>query len=158
VSLRAVSEFVIPRGLIEGTLGPLQEAGAEGFECFVLWGGRLDGECFRFEEFYVPQQASGRTREGLLVTVDGEALFQVNRFFYEAGLLLGGQVHTHPSQAYHSDTDDAFPMVTLVGGLSAVVPDFGAGGRERLSDWAWYRLKGRGQWDELDERTRIVLE
>lgn len=149
---------MVPLDLIDETLQPLQEAGAEGFECFVLWGGRLEGERFSFESIYVPQQTTARTRDGLLVTVEGEALFHVNRFFYKAGLILGGQVHSHPGDAYHSDTDDAFPMMTLVGGLSAVVPDFGVGGRERLADWAWYRLNGPGEWGELDHRARIAFE
>jgi hypothetical protein len=157
VSLHGISEFVVPFDLIDATLEPLQEAGADGFECFVLWGGRASGSRFRFESFCVPEQTTARTRDGLLVTVEGEALFKVNRSFYNAGLVLGAQVHSHPGDAYHSDTDDAFPMMTLVGGLSGVVPDFGSGGRSRLSEWAWYRLAGPGRWAELDHHSGIVF-
>ena len=42
--------------------------------------------------------------------------FRVNRTFYEQGLTLAGQVHSHPADAYHSDTDDAYPLMTLIGG------------------------------------------
>jgi hypothetical protein len=95
------------------------------------------------------------TDSGLLVVVDGEALFRVNRAFHVRGLILAVQVHSHPTDAYHSKTDDAYPMVTLVGGLSGVVPDFGDGGIDRLDDWAWYRLTGSGEWKPLDSGTSI---
>ena len=49
-------------------------------------------------------------------------------------------------------------MVTLIGGLSGVVPDFGDGGIERLADWAWYRLSGPGEWSELESSTSIRFE
>ena len=37
------------------------------------------------------------------------------------------QVHTHPGAAFHSPTDDAWPIVHLEGFLSLVLPDFGLG-------------------------------
>lgn len=158
MTLTEVEEFVIPLELVRQTLEPLQEAGGHGYEAFVLWGGRLDGDGKRFEfvSAYFPEQTS-RREEGLLVVVDGEALFRVNRSFYERGLILGGQVHSHPTDAYHSSTDDAYPLMTLMGGLSGVVPDFGEGGRERLDEWAWYRLAGAGQWAPVGHETRITF-
>ena len=156
--LEQVREFTIPLELVDQTLLPLQEAGKAGYEAFVLWGGRFLGEdAFEFVSLYVPEQTTMRGPEGLLVYVDGEALFRVNRDFYERGLVLGGQVHSHPTDAYHSDTDDMYPLVTLVGGLSAVVPDFGDGGRGRFKDWAWYRLTGPARWTSLGDATRVTL-
>ena len=146
MTLAGVEEFIVPLDLVDQTLEPLQEAGLEGFEAFVLWGGRLAGDerALVFESAYVPEQTTSRTKEGLLVVVEGDALFRVNRAFYQQGLILAGQVHSHPTAAYHSDTDDAYPLMTLAGGFSGVVPDFGEGGRERLDEWAWYRLVGAG--------------
>lgn len=155
--LAHVEEFIVPLDLVDQTLEPLQEAGSHGYEAFVLWGGRLDSDDRRFEfiSAYFPEQTTSRGKEGLLIVVDGEALFRVNRAFYEQGLILGGQVHSHPTDAYHSDTDNAYPLMTLVGGLSGVVPDFGDGGRERLDEWAWYRLVGAGEWAPVGDETRI---
>lgn len=157
MTLEAVREFVVPLKLVDQTLEPLQEAGHHGYEAFVLWGGHLDGSEFEFVAVYCPEQTTSRGEEGLLVMVDGEALFRVNRAFYERGLILGGQVHSHPTDAYHSSTDDTYPLMTLAGGLSAVVPDFGDGGRERLSEWAWYRLVGAGEWAPVGDETRITF-
>lgn len=158
MNLADITEFVVPIKLIDQTLTPLQEAGREGYEAFVLWGGRrLEDRQFEFVSAYFPAQTTSQRSDGLLVVVDGEALFRVNRAFYEQGLTLAGQVHSHPTDAYHSDTDDAYPLMTLVGGISAVVPDFGKGGRTRLGDWAWYRLVGHGQWDPIGVETKVTL-
>lgn len=155
--LAAVEEFVVPVELVDQTLKPLQDAGGHGYEAFVLWGGALDddGKRLKFASAFFPTQTTSRAEEGLLVVVDGDALFRANRAFYERGHILAGQIHTHPTDAYHSSTDDDFPLMTLVGGLSAVVPDFGAGGRDALAAWAWYRLVDTGAWAPLDSETRL---
>jgi hypothetical protein len=160
VTLAAVEEFVVPLELVDQTLEPLQEAGRQGYEAFVLWGGRLLGanRRFKFVSSYFPTQTTSQGKEGLLVVVDGEALFRVNRAFYKHGLTLAGQVHSHPTDAYHSDTDDAYPLMTLIGGISGVVPDFGKGGRARLDEWAWYRLVRQGEWAPIGGETRITFQ
>jgi hypothetical protein len=158
VTLTEVDEFVVPLQLVDETLDPLRAAGRKGYEAFVVWGGRLDGpHRFEFVSAYFPEQTASRGDDGLLVVVDGAALFRVNRAFYAKGLTLAGQVHSHPTAAYHSDTDDAHPLMTLTGGLSVVVPDFGEGGRNRLGEWAWYRLVAPGEWAPTAEETRITF-
>jgi hypothetical protein len=37
------------------------------------------------------------------------------------------QVHTHPGRAFHSPTDDAWPIIHVPGFLSVVIPDFASG-------------------------------
>jgi hypothetical protein len=159
VTLAGVKEFIVPLELVDQTLEPLQRAGKRGYEAFVLWGGRRDasGRHFEFASAYFPEQTTSRGEEGLLVVVEGDALFRVNRAFYEHGLTLAAQVHSHPADAYHSDTDDAYPLMTLEGGLSGVVPDFGQGGRDRLDEWAWYRLIGPSEWEAVGAETRITF-
>ncbi len=158
MSLEAIRQFLIPRALIEQTLAPLQHAGRSGHEAFVLWGGERRGaDTFEFQRAYVPKQTATRSSRGLLVVVDGAELFRVNRDFYRHGLILAGQIHSHPTAAYHSDTDDTYPLITLRGGLSGVVPDFGREGQRRMRDWAWYRLAGPADWQPLGADTRIAL-
>ncbi len=158
MTLSGVDEFVLSASLIDQTLKPLQDAGRAGYEAFVVWGGKLTApSTFEFEAAYFPEQTPSQTPEGLLVVVESDALFRINRAFYEKGLTLAGQVHSHPTAAYHSDTDDTYPLMTLLGGLSVVVPDFGTGGRDRLRDWAWYRLVGPGEWAPVSRGTRITV-
>jgi hypothetical protein len=155
--LAGVAEFVVPLELVDQTLEPLQEAGGHGYEAFVLWGGTLadDGTRLDFASAFFPAQTTSRGEEGLLVVVDGDALFRANRAFYERGHILAGQVHSHPTDAYHSSTDDDFPLMTLIGGLSAVVPAFGAAGRDGLAEWAWYRLVDIGEWVPVSSETHL---
>lgn len=157
MTLAGVEEFIVPLELVDQTLDPLLRAGQQGYEAFVLWGGQVDDRRFEFTSAYFPEQTTSRGEEGLLVYVEGEALFRVNRAFYEQGLILGGQVHSHPTAAYHSDTDDTYPLMTLIGGLSGVVPDFGDGGRDRLDEWAWYRLVGTHKWAPVGDETKITF-
>lgn len=159
MTLEHVERFIVPEALVSQTLRPLQAAGRGGNEAFVLWGGRWEGStAFRFEQAYLPRQTATRSERGLLVVVDGAELFRVNREFYRLGLTLAAQVHSHPTDAYHSETDDEYPLITLRGGLSAVVPDFGRDGESRSMDWAWYRLTGTGSWAPFvsEEKIQVV--
>lgn len=157
--LLAVRKFLIPAAILAETIPVLQEVGKAGYEGFALWGGvHVDAEIFRFTRVIIPQQRAFVTSRGLLVMVDGQALFEVNRTLYQSGELLGGQVHTHPTSAYHSSTDDHYPLVTLLGALSVVIPDFARNAPTDLEFWAWYRLAEYGSWRAAADNTEIVLE
>jgi proteasome lid subunit RPN8/RPN11 len=106
----------------------------------------------------VPGQQSFSTPDGLLVTVPGDALFNVNKLLHERGEILAAQVHTHPSSAYHSETDDHYPMVTLLGSLSIVIPDFARNAPSDIAAWAWYRLKEYSVWAPLEQQTKVIFE
>jgi hypothetical protein len=90
--------------------------------------------------------------------VEGAALFEVNKTLYERGEILGAQVHSHPTEAYHSPTDDQFPLATLIGSLSVVVPNFAREAPGDLEDWAWYRLVEYHNWEPATARTTIEFE
>jgi hypothetical protein len=59
-------------------------------------------------------------------------------------------VHAHPTDAFHSPTDDTYPIVTTVGGLSIVVPDFARRGVLTRGTVA-YRLSSAG-WEKVPRR------
>ena len=94
-----------------------------------------------------PRQTSYKLDAGLCVRVDGAELHRLNLWLYEAQQVIGVQVHSHPSDAYHSETDDSYPIATMEGSLSVVLPFFGRDGWE-TSDIAAYRL-GLNGWLEL---------
>jgi hypothetical protein len=95
----------------------------------------------------VPRQRSYKTPDGLIVRVEGEALHKLNVWLYEKRQLLGVQIHAHPSAAFHSATDDAFPIVTALGGISIVAADFCRSGL-LTAQTAVYRLNASG-WAEV---------
>jgi hypothetical protein len=154
-----VDEFLIPGAILDHTIEVLARAGQHHHEAFVVWGGSFvgDAKTFRFTSAIVPAQRAHSTPDGLLVTVDGAALFEVNKTLYTRRETLGGQVHSHPTEAFHSETDDHFPLVTLLGSLSVVVPDFAIKGLNGVQEWAWYRLVGIGAWKPVDQQTKIRI-
>jgi hypothetical protein len=154
-----IGTFVIPPQVLHRTIHFLRDVGRSGSEGFVLWGGKIEKDTtLHFTNALVPEQQSFSTPDGLLVTVPGDALFAVNKLLHERGEILAGQVHTHPSSAYHSQTDDHYPMVTLLGALSVVIPDFARNAPADIQAWAWYRLKEYGRWSPLEKQTKVIFE
>lgn len=124
MTLGGVKRFEVPQRLVRATEDALREAGAKGYERFVLWSGRVDDDLFVVEHIYVPAQRSYKLRRGVCVQVEAGELDRLNRWLFTNHQVLGVQVHAHPQDAYHSDTDDSYPIVTILGGLSIVVPYF----------------------------------
>ncbi|MCY4421283.1 MAG: hypothetical protein OXC42_08600 [Gammaproteobacteria bacterium] len=152
----SISKFIIPPEICDETDRHLQDAGRDGNECFVLWSGVIESDCFICRTIHIPKQTAYQLPSGLCVRVEADELHRLNVWLYENDERLGVQVHTHPTEAYHSDTDDAFPMVTTLGGLSLVVPDFCQFG-VRGQGTALYRLTKSG-WGGLsaDDARQIL--
>lgn len=147
MSLAEVKLFRLPRSIVSETERQLRAAGTEGMERFVLWSGQVDGAEFIVRTAHVPEQTSYQLDSGLLVRVEGDALHQLNRWLYEHGEALAVQVHGHPTGAFHSETDDAYPIVTERGSVSIVAADFCRAGLLSASTAA-YRLSEYG-WDPV---------
>lgn len=155
-TLEAITRFVVPSDVVRGTDSQLRAAGRTRSECFVLWSGVQEHDTFQIRTGHVPRQTAYASSDGLCVRVEGDELHRLNVWLFEHGEQLAVQVHSHPTEAYHSDTDDTYPIVTVRGGLSLVVPDFGRAGL--LGDGvAYYRL-GLSGWAELslNEAKRII--
>ena len=150
MSLLQIAQFQVAAEIVEKTHEAVRRAGADGYELFVLWTGIAEADVFVVRTPHVPAQTSYRLDSGLCVRVDGDELHRLNCWLYNTGEELAVQIHSHPTRAYHSDTDDAYPIVTQVGGLSIVLPDFGVHGFAgpgvaiyRLTTAGWHRLPGR---------------
>lgn len=142
------STFAVSAAIVAETVGVIQEAGLHGYEAFVIWGGRwASSDAIEVTSAYLPTQTPHQSPEGLAVTLDGDALFEANMSMFHRGEILVAQVHSHPTNAFHSDLDDAMPIVTMRGALSGVVPHFGADGSIGFASWAWYRLIEPGRFD-----------
>ncbi|HSU13516.1 Mov34/MPN/PAD-1 family protein [Longimicrobium sp.] len=159
--LLTVRRVLLPRELADATRDSLRVAGEQGCEGMALWAGVQDGERFDIHAMIVPEQKAARGSGGLLVAVGADELFRLNRWLFEHRLRLIAQIHSHPTEAYHSETDDAFPIMAQAGGFSLVLPDFAARGFD-LEDVAVYRLSEDRGWvlQTRDEvlRTFIITE
>jgi hypothetical protein len=150
VSLERAASLSVPRSVVARTEEALREAGDEGYELFVLWSGSVVGRSAYAETAHLPRQRSYKTESGLLVRVEGEELHLLNAWLFENKELLLAQVHAHPTDAFHSKTDDAYPIVTALGGFSIVAPDFARDGMF-TDGTATYRLTKRG-WRQVSNR------
>ncbi len=66
------------------------------------------------------------------------------------------QVHTHPGEAFHSASDDCWPIVSQEGFISVVIPNF-ATGRPTL-DEAWVGTILRdGSWQRLASASEVLV-
>ena len=146
-TFESIRKFIVPSDICNTSDDHLREAGRDGNERFVLWSGIVRDERFFVKTMHVPKQTAYRLAGGLCVRVEAEELHRLNVWLYKHGERLAIQVHSHPTEAFHSDTDDAYPMVTTRGGLSLVVPDFARFG-VRGPDTALYRLSPAG-WQAL---------
>ena len=147
MTFEPIREFVVPADICDATDRHLRVAGSDGHERFILWSGVVRQDRFLVRTAHSPKQTAYRLSSGLCVRVEADALHRLNVWLYQNGERLGVQVHSHPEDAFHSDTDDTFPMVTTLGGLSLVVPDFARYG-VRGRDTALYRLSKTG-WNGL---------
>lgn len=155
MSLIAVDRFSIPTIVIQETDRALRHAGQAGCECFVLWSGVVRDRRFCVQTYHLPTQTRYRSPNGLSVRIDGAELHRLNRWLFDVGEVLGVQVHSHPTTAFHSDTDNAYPIVTLLGGLSIVVPHFGRAGLQG-GGVAVFRLESTG-WMAISTQTASTL-
>jgi hypothetical protein len=155
LALQDVTSFQIPQPIVDVTLASLQEAGEHRCECLVLWTGRVETNIARITGAIVPEQECIKSEDGVGYFVSGEELFRINKSLTSTGSTLLVQVHSHPGAAYHSEADDRYAMVTLEGGLSLVVPNFGQAS-PIPSRWAVYRLLN-GTWTAVSKHKAETL-
>ena len=153
--LADVQKVRIDAHVVRSTLGALQRCGKQGAEGLVLWLGQIEGEAAHISQAIMPPQEPIRNESGVGYFVDGKILFELNQALAETGLRLIAQVHSHPSEAYHSAADDRYAIVTAEGGLSLVVPNFGWAPFDPTI-WAIYRLTN-GEWRELNMKEARLL-
>jgi hypothetical protein len=157
-SLLDIRSVQVPRGKALEAHSHLQKVGRQGLEGFALWVGTREGDVFRVLQTVIPVQQGIRTQTGVCVRIGPEELHRINVWLYENKLLLIAQIHSHPTNAYHSDTDDEFAIATVAGSLSLVIPDFAADPFS-LDLCAVYRLTAEGRWCMLSavETSQLIM-
>jgi len=103
---------------IDGAIAPARRRGVEGIAYFL---GRTDGlhTCLLA---CVPVDA--RCTRGSFF-VSAKEMVRVVNIANDLGLQVVGQVHTHPSVAYHSEGDEDGAQIRFDGFVSIVLPDYG---------------------------------
>jgi hypothetical protein len=131
------------RALVEATFKQFRDCGSGRNECQALWVGPIADPELVSQLVHPLHDASP-----VGFQLNGEWLTTFWLRLARERLCVRVQVHTHPGAAYHSATDDAFPIVHSPGFLSLVIPRFATG--PVGLDGAYLTRIGRdGQWSQV---------
>jgi hypothetical protein len=142
----------ISQQLLAETFHRLRECGREGRECQVLWTVSWSKPDV-IERVVHPPHAS----DSYGFQLEGEWL---NDFWLALAKSKEGvrvQIHTHPELAFHSLTDDTWPIVHTPGFLSLVIPWF-ATGTVGFDGAYLCGIDLDGHWQQLEIPTWIRVE
>jgi proteasome lid subunit RPN8/RPN11 len=148
IGLLHITTIKIPSELVNGIYEEFRKTGAQGYERLALFAGIKAGDIFTVTHTIYPEQYLTRSPEGLSFYVKGEELERIGNWLFEQKRSLIGQIHSHPSEAYHSEADDQMAIITKYGGISIVVPDF-SNSDHLLQGSAFYRLMPQTGWTAL---------
>lgn len=143
--------MLLPRQLLDETFDRLRSCGGGRRECQALWVGPWS-DPKRISRVVHPQHSASAV--GFTLADNWLTAFWSS--LAEAGEGVRVQVHTHPGAAYHSTTDDAFPILTVPGFLSLVIPRF-ALGPIGFEGAFLARLGEDGCWREVPIRDHLEI-
>ena len=145
--LDEITNIWIESGVIPATEGFLRERGKLGYEGRVYWVGELHKTTPKITRVIIPEQIAKKTLYGVSVTVPQHANVNVAREL-KPGEYIIAKVHSHPREAYNSDTDKANPFLRHPGAISIIVPNFGYSGMKQLQNCVVCMFRN-GDWTDL---------
>jgi hypothetical protein len=146
-----VDAYRLPRSILEETFAHFRDCGRGRRECQVLWVSPWDAPNTITKVIHPRHQAHA----GGFVLHDG----WLNDFWFglaQENLGVRIQVHTHPGEAFHSATDDAFPWCIRLDFFSLVVPNF-ALGPIGFENAFLTEIQTDGRWHEVAIADKLVL-
>lgn len=135
--------YRLPRRMIEETFATLRSCGANARECQLYWASPWS-DASQLTHVVHPRHAS--SYGGLSIESDWLGEFWSELAEKDLGVRV--QVHTHPGAAFHSPTDDAYPLLFDPGFLSLVIPNF-AMGPVGFKDAYLTEIQPDGSWKQV---------
>jgi len=140
----------LTRGHLEETFAILRRCGRRVKECVIYWTGPAAADLV--DGFEHPDHRA--TSHGY--EIGDQWLTTFSKDLALSRRSVKAQIHTHPGPAFHSETDDRWPIVSQAGFLSIVIPDFATG--TPSLDGAWIgRLEADGRWHRLESAKEAFL-
>ena len=142
----------LPRRMLEQSFSTFRACGANRRECQVYWASSW-ADPNQLTDLFHPHHSAGAY--GLAIHNKWLGAFWSELSGRNLGVRV--QVHTHPFEAFHSATDDAYPLLFDTGFLSLVIPNF-ASGPIGFDDAYLAEIQPDGSWGEVPIESRIVLD
>src|SRR5882724_8890578 len=139
----AINQSVTDAALLTQAFRAVRECGRARNECVVYWTGpvatpdRVDAQDHPLHR---------RSPAGYDIDSDWLTKYWFRLARERRAIRL--QIHTHPGAAFHSETDDHWPVVSQPGFISIVIPGFGSGPISLEAAWVT-RLDANGQWQAV---------
>ncbi len=143
--------YRVPFNILARTFDHFRRCGQGRRECQALW----------ISPWQAPQTiadvihpAHSANAQGFLLDSTWLSKFWVDLAETSRGIRI--QIHTHPRDAFHSPTDDAFPIIHTPGFLSLVIPNF-AMGPVGFNDAYLTEITQNGRWREIPCKQRLQI-
>lgn len=135
----------------------LRQVGKTGNEVSVILAGRRRDEGgVVLDRVVIPRQTAYRSEYGCGLVIEGGCLNRIGPSIRADGRRIHGILHSHPDEAFHSETDEAAVLFRFHGAFSIVIPRFGESGR--LLDRACaFRFDYDRGWLEVDPSELITI-
>jgi hypothetical protein len=143
--------YRLPRHILAETFAHFRGCGRGERECQVLWLSPWVGPCTITRAVHPEHKADD---SGFVL--DETWLNKLWITLALEGLGVRIQVHTHPGEAFHSATDDAFPIIHTPGFLSLVIPNFALGPIDFEQAYL-AEIQADGCWCEVAIGERLTL-
>jgi hypothetical protein len=141
----------LPLEIQNQTTAHIRECGSNGEEGFLAWSGVNRDDQIFIRSAVIPSE--GAFRHHLGIGFSDRAIEHIADVIQSKGEKLIAQVHSHPFEAFHSETDDQFPLIHRKGFLSIVIPLFGKYGFEHFDTFRVYEYVQDNRWTELNWKT-----
>lgn len=143
--------YRVPRALLAESFARFRRCGAGERECQVLWVSPWESQETISKVVHPIHRSHGHGFE-----LDGVWLNAFWTALADRNCGVRVQIHTHPRAAFHSPTDDAWPIVHTRGFLSLVIPNFGMGA-VGFNNAFLAELGGDGRFREVPIRGHLVI-
>ncbi len=143
--------LTLDEGLLRETLTTLRSCGKDENECVVYWSGPLERRG-AVDAVLHPVHLAGPD----FYEVDPRWLDSTWVQLARTRRTLRAQVHTHGGLAFHSASDDGFPIVQTEGFASLVLPDHAA--HDDLEGAYLCRLDSTGRWQEMQVADGLTVQ
>lgn len=137
--------------MLEETFATFRSCGENLRECQLYWLSRWD-DPLQLMEVAHPRHASNR----YALSIGSNWISKFWDDLADRCLGVRVQVHTHPFEAFHSATDDAYPLLGDAGFLSLVIPDF-AMGPVGFAGAYLCEIQADGRWREVGINERFEV-
>ena len=138
-----MSKLRLARTVWDDTLAYLRRCSRGKRECVVVWTGPASDRDLVDAALHPTHTATP-----LHYDIDGAWLHELHLSNYIAKRTIKAQVHVHAGRAFHSITDDTYPIVNTGGFLSLVLPHFALGPMSRDEMWL-AQLSSDGDWHRV---------